>query len=314
MSRVSIVIPCHNETASLPKLHAELSAMAEGQSEAFGFVYVDDGSTDTTAEIVAQLAAEDPRVELVCLSRNFGHEAASTAGLDYASGDAVVLIDADGQDPPSVIPTLLEKFHEGYDVVAAQRTNATGEGWFKPLASRCFYRVLRLCSDVDIPVDTGDFRLMSRQAIDALKQCRETSRFVRGLSSWVGYRQTIVPFVRHERQAGKSNYSIFKLTRLATDAILGFSDVPLRLCLALTSVVGLFLLLASFGWTIMQCPFLRWMASVELFGATVLMSLTIAGLYIGKLYRQAQNRPLYLIDYARSLMRDGQGESNESDA
>ncbi len=301
--QISVVIPCHNEAASLPDFHARLVAVADSCEEEFGFVYVDDGSTDATAEVVAGFAQEDPRVELLALSRNFGHEAASTAGLDYVCGDAAILIDADGQDPPEVIPTLVEKGQCGYDGVAARRTNATGEGWFKPLASRCFYRVLRLCSDVDIPTDTGDFRLLSRQALDGLNQCRESSRFVRGLSAWIGFRQTTIPFERAPRKAGKSNYSIPKLFRLAIDAILGFSDVPLRLCLLGTTLVAAFFLLASFGVTVAKCPFLCWMVSFELFAAVVLLSLMTIGLYVGKCYRQGQRRPLYLVDHARSLLR-----------
>ncbi len=317
--QISVVIPCHNEAASLPDFHARLVATAEACAEEFAFIYVDDGSTDATAEVVAGFAQADPRVELLALSRNFGHEAASTAGLDYASGDAVILIDADGQDPPEVIPALVDQFHAGYDVVAARRTNATGEGWFKPLASHWFYRVLRRCSDVDIPADVGDFRLMSRQALDGLNQCRESSRFVRGLSAWIGFRQTTVPFERAPRKEGKSNYSIFKLFRLATDAILGFSDVPLRLCLLLTSVVAGFFLLASMGVTVAKCPFLSWIVSFDLFAAVVLLSLMTIGLYVGKCYRQGQRRPLYLIDHARSLLRqaaprDTQGDTHESNA
>jgi glycosyltransferase involved in cell wall biosynthesis len=301
---ISVVIPCHNEAASLPDFHARLAAVANTREEQFAFIYVDDGSTDATAEVVAGFAQVDPRVELLALSRNFGHEAASTAGLDYAPGDGVILIDADGQDPPEVIPALLEQFHVGYDVVAARRTNATGEGWFKPLSSKCFYRVLRLCSDVDIPADTGDFRLLSRQALDGLNQCRESSRFVRGLSAWIGFRKTTVPFERAPRKAGKSNYSILKLFRLASDAILGFSDVPLRLCLLGTALMATFFLLASFGAINAKYLFLRWMVSVELFSAVVLLSLMTIGLYVGKCYRQGQRRPLYLVDHAKSVLRE----------
>ena len=216
---ISVVAPVFNEEAILPEFYRRTSAALDALGEPWELVLVNDGSRDRTPQIMRELHAADPRVKVVDFARNFGHQVAITAGADYATGDAVVVMDADLQDPPEVIPDLLARWREGYEVVYAVRAERKGETWFKEFTAKAFYRIVYRITDIDIPMDTGDFRLMDRKVVDALKAMREKHRFMRGLSVWVGFRQTGVKYVRAERFAGETKYPLKKMLKFAMDGI-----------------------------------------------------------------------------------------------
>jgi len=281
------------------------SASSGGQAAAstcFEIIYVDDGSTDGTASVLRELQAEDSRVRVVRLSRNFGHQVAITAGLEHASGDAVVIIDADLQDPPEVIGEFVARWREGHDVVYGVRIDREGETAFKRWTAKAFYRFINRLSDTRIPLDTGDFRLMDRAAVDALLSMPERDRFVRGMVSWLGFSQTAVPYARAARYAGSTKYPLFKMLRLATDGILSFSITPLRLAtwtgfaasgLAIMGI--LYALYAHFfasglvkGWT-------SSLIAVLFIGGVQLICLGIIGEYVGRIYGESKRRPLYFV-------------------
>lgn len=303
MTKVSVVIPLLNEQDNLPELHRRLLATLRQSDVEYELIFVDDGSSDDSWRIIQRMSEEDRSVVGLRLARNFGHEAASTAGLDRATGDAAVLIDADLQDPPEVIGELIGRWKNGSRIVYAVRRSRQGESRFKKLTSWAFYRILRALSDVDIPLDTGDFRLVDRQVLEALKQCRETDRFVRGLVAWTGYRSEPVEYDRAARHSGQTKYRPLKLFLLSLDAIVGFSILPLRLA-------SLFGFLATGGAIAMTCVIivqkLVWGINIQgyallasgLFfvGGTQMLLLGVAGEYIARIYRQVQNRPLYLVD------------------
>ena len=239
--KYSIVIPLYNEEGILPVLVErlqEIIAKFDGPAEV---VMVDDGSRDATYQLAMETSAKDPRFKLIQFSRNFGHQMAITAGMDAASGDAVIIMDADLQDPPYVVLQMIEKWKEGYEVVYGLREHREGERLFKTATASAFYGLLHRIADVDTPVDVGDFRLVDRKALNAFLQMRENNRYVRGMFSWVGFRQTGVPYTREERLAGKTHYTLSKMVKLASNGILGFSTAPLRLALN----VGVFLAIAS---------------------------------------------------------------------
>jgi dolichol-phosphate mannosyltransferase len=292
----------HNEEAAAPFLRRALERfMAELQGEV-EVVLVNDGSSDSTLAGITAWADEDPRVKVIHLSRNFGHQIASTAGLDFASGDAVVLLDADLQDPLEVVHEMIARYREGYDVVYGQRKSRSGETPFKKFTAWLFYRLMRILVFEDLPVDTGDFRLISRPCLDGLQQLRETHRFLRGMVAWVGYPQIGVPYERAPRVAGRTNYSLGKMLAFAWTAATSFSAAPLRLSILLGVVAALFGLeeaaravLAHLlhqysvpGWTSL-------MVVVSVIGGAILISIGILGEYVGKLYEQTKNRPLYLV-------------------
>jgi glycosyltransferase involved in cell wall biosynthesis len=299
---LSVVVPCYNEEAVLAESHRALLQHTQGLGLEVEVVYVDDGSTDRTADLLRRLAAEDPRVRFLRLSRNFGHQIAATAGLDHARGDVVVLIDADLQDPPEVIPRMVEKWRQGYQVVYGRRRRRDGETAFKRSTAALFYRLINRISEVEIPVDTGDFRLMDRAVVLALRRLPERDRFLRGLVSWVGYRQTEVPYDRAPRVAGTSKYPLRKMLRFSFDAIFSFSLVPLKvatflgLAASVLAVVGIVyaLILRLFtdiwvsGWTLLFIAVL-FMSGIQL---TVL---GVAGEYLGRIYLEVKRRPLYLL-------------------
>jgi len=300
---LTIVVPAYNEAANIAPLYQRLAAAAQRCADSYDVLFVDDGSTDGTADAVRALAAEDPAVSLLSFSRNFGHEAASTAGLDYARGDAVILIDADLQDPPELIPTLVERWRAGADVVYAQRRRRAGESPVKRLTAHLFYRILSRLTETPIPPDTGDFRLMDRRVVEALRQCRESPRFVRGLVSWVGFKQVAVPYDRDARYAGDTKYNYRKLARLAGVAISSFSLLPLRLSMHLGLIVlTISLLLAAVivvqrfvlgvemlrGYAFLTC-------SIFFLGGVQLVMLGILSHYLGQLFTRAQARPLYIV-------------------
>ncbi|OXX66481.1 glycosyltransferase [Vibrio sp. V03_P4A6T147] len=297
-------MPCYNEEAVIPETFKQLmNFCTEVENFDVELVFVDDGSCDATRSLLVNFASENPNVKVVCFSRNFGHQIAVTAGIDSASGDAVILIDSDLQDPPHVIHQFIEKWQAGYDVVYGTRSKRKGESSFKLATARVFYRLLNRLSNIPIPLDTGDFRLMSRSVVDTLKAMPEQDRFIRGMVSWVGYRQTSVEYVRSERFAGESKYPLRKMLRFATDGILSFSTKPLQLSIGLgmlaafISLVGiaysLYLRLFTStwveGWTAL-------MIAVLFMGGVQLVSIGILGEYVGRSYNELKRRPLYIVD------------------
>jgi glycosyltransferase involved in cell wall biosynthesis len=299
---LSVVVPCFNEQDVVDHTHARLSAALEAITSRFEIIYVDDGSRDTTAELLRKIQAGDPRTKVIRLSRNFGHQIAVTAGVSYAQGEAVVLIDADLQDPPEVIAEMVAKWREGFQVVYGQRVERAGETRFKRWSARAFYRLINKLSEVPIPLDTGDFRLMDRAVVDALCRMKERHRLLRAMTSWVGFRQAAVRYRRAERFAGTSKYPLGKMLALALDGIISFSTAPLRLvtyvglgfsCLSMMGVI--YALAARLltdnwvpGWTFIFIALL-------LIGGLQLVFLGILGEYIGRIYSEAKARPLFLV-------------------
>jgi dolichol-phosphate mannosyltransferase len=298
----SIVAPIYNEVESLPELYQRVKKVMGGEGESWELILVDDGSSDGSTEVIRRLAKQDRHVRPVIFARNFGHQIAITAGWDYARGDAVVTIDGDLQDPPEAIPELARKWREGFEVVYAVRSEREGEGWFKKLTAALFYRLIYRITDVRIPVDAGDFRLMDRKVVDVLKQMRERHRFPRGMSAWVGFRQAGVVYKRSPRYAGVTKYPFRRMLLLALNAITSFSYFPLQVA----TFFGFF----SAGLAILAIPvvvYLR-MAGIPQFtgqattliavlflGGIQLISLGILGEYIGRLYDEAKGRPLYIV-------------------
>ncbi|MBK8419128.1 glycosyltransferase family 2 protein [Candidatus Villigracilis saccharophilus] len=298
----SIIAPIYNEIENLPELYRRVKEVMNSSGEAWELILVDDGSTDGSTEKIRELAKKDKIVRPVIFARNFGHQVAITAGWDYARGDAIVIIDADLQDPPEVILELAKKWKEGYEVVYAVRGEREGESWFKKFTAAMFYRIIYSITDVKIPVDTGDFRLMDRKVVDVLKQMKERHRFPRGMSAWVGFRQIGVTYKRAARVAGVTKYPFRKMLKLALNAITGFSYFPLQVAtyfgfvsagisiLAIPIVVALRLAGSHFfeGQT-------TTLISVLFLGGVQLISLGILGEYIGRLYDEAKGRPLYIV-------------------
>lgn len=302
-SLLSVVIPCYNEEEVIGETIKRLSGFCASLADLdVELIFVDDGSKDRTLALLKDFAAEDARIKLICFARNFGHQIAVTAGIDAARGDAVVLIDADLQDPPEVILQMAEKWREGYDVVYGTRTERQGESRFKLATARGFYRLLNRLSEVPIPLDTGDFRLMSRDVVNTLKAMPERDRFLRGMVSWVGFKQIALPYRRAERFAGESKYPLRKMIRFATDGILSFSSKPLQISVAMgmvsasLAILGIFYTLAMRlftdiwveGWTAL-------MIAVLFLGGVQLISVGILGEYIGRIYNELKGRPLYVV-------------------
>ncbi len=298
----SIVAPIYNEIDNLSVLYRRVSEVMESSDETWELVLVDDGSTDGSTEKIRELAEADARVRPVIFARNFGHQIAITAGWDYARGDAIVIIDADLQDPPEVILELAKKWKEGYEVVYAVRAEREGESWFKKFTAAVFYRLIYSITDVKIPLDTGDFRLMDRKVVDVLKTMRERHRFPRGMSAWVGFKQIGVEYNRAARHAGVTKYPFRKMLTLALNAITGFSYFPLQVA----TYIGFF----AAGLAILAIPVVIIMRmtgsqaffgqattliSVLFLGGVQLISLGILGEYIGRLYDEAKGRPLYIV-------------------
>ncbi|MCW1969965.1 MAG: glycosyltransferase family 2 protein [Anaerolineae bacterium] len=301
----TIIAPVHNEEPVLDELHrrvAEVMSQTGEGPDSWELVLVDDGSTDRSAEIMAALNRKDPRVKGISLSRNFGFQVAVTCGLDHAQGDAVILIDADLQDPPEVILQMIEKWREGYDVAYGVRGEREGETWFKKTSASYFYRLIHSITSVKIPVDTGDFRLMDRKVVDAIRQLPEKHRFLRGMVSWVGFRQIGVVYRRHPRYAGNTKFTLRKMVKFATDAITSFSYVPLQLATwAGFAIAGLGLLaivVVILGRLSGAAEFrgqATTLVSVLFLGGIQLVCLGILGEYLGRIYDEVKGRPLYLI-------------------
>jgi dolichol-phosphate mannosyltransferase len=285
-------------------LYRRVQATMDSSGESWELILIDDGSLDNSSDLILRLAAEDPRVRPVIFARNFGHQIAVTAGLDYSRGQAVIIIDSDLQDPPEVIGDLIAKWREGYEVVYAIRAEREGESWFKLFTASLFYRLIARITDVNIPMDAGDFRLLDRKVVDVLNQMRERHRFLRGMSAWVGFRQTGVPYRRAARFAGETKYPFRKMFRLAINAITGFSYFPLQLAtyigffaagisiLSIPVVIGLRLWGGSHAPLVGQATTL---IAVLFLGGVQLISLGILGEYIGRLYDEAKGRPLYIV-------------------
>jgi glycosyltransferase involved in cell wall biosynthesis len=299
--KLTVVVPFLNEAENLPVLFQRLCKVMEGRPEVLEVLFVDDGSTDGSPDWVVETAKKDSRARLLQLSRNFGHQIAITAGLDHAEGDAAVIIDADLQDPPELIPELLAKWREGYEVVYAVRRSRQGETWIKKFLAATFYRVFRTLAKVDVPMDAGDFRLVDRKVIDALKQVRELHRFMRGLTCWVGYKQVAVHYDRAARHAGETKYPVWKSARLAWDALTSFSGAPLRWVVGMggfACLVGL-LWFAVILWGRIYHPAYQekgWpslMAAVIFMGGVQLISVGMLGQYVSRIFEEVKRRPLY---------------------
>ena len=299
---VSVVVPVYDEEDVLGAFHERLAAVLDRVALSAEIVYVDDGSRDGTMEILRKLRARDGRVGIVALSRNFGKEVALTAGLDHATGDAVVVIDADLQDPPELIPDMIAKWREGHDVVYARRTSRQGEGPIKRTTSWLFYRVLQRVSRVRIPEDTGDFRLLSRRAVEALGRLREQHRYMKGLYSWIGYDQVEVRYRRDPRHAGRTKWRYWTLWNLALEGLTGFTTGPLKaatylgLITATVSLAyGAYIVLKTLrhGDPVAGYPSL--MAAVLFLGGVQLISIGIIGEYLARMFDEAKRRPLYLV-------------------
>ena len=299
---ISIVAPVFNEEAILPEFYRRVTAVMAELGEPYEIVLVNDGCRDGSPEIMRALHEEDPRVKIVSFSRNFGHQIAITAGTDFAHGEAVVVTDADLQDPPEAILDLIAKWREGYQVVYAVRAERQGETWFKEFTARLFYRLVAGITHVDIPLDTGDFRLMDRSVVETMKRMREQHRFMRGLSSWVGFKQTGVEYVRHERYAGETKYPVRKMLKFAMDGITGFSYVPLQLAtyfgfvIAALSLIGIVLTISLrlFGNTAFYGQ-ASTLVSVLFLGGIQLIFLGVIGEYLGRIYDEVKGRPLYIV-------------------
>ncbi len=291
--RYSVVGPVYNEEVLIEQFYERVRAVLEATGEPWEIVLVDDGSTDATPAILDRLQATDPEhVVVLHFSRNFGHQLAITAGMDVAQGDAVIVIDTDLQDPPEVIPDLIAKWKEGYDVVYGVRTEREGETWFKLFTADLFYKLIQMLTDVTIPMEAGDFRLLDRQVIAVMRRMRERHRFVRAMVAWVGFRQIGVPYRRHARVAGETKYPFRKMFRLALDAITGFSFVPLKLALwtgTLSVLLGLIRLF--FG----RKEGRESSTTALLLGGVQLWMMGILGEYTGRIYDEVRERPLYIV-------------------
>jgi dolichol-phosphate mannosyltransferase len=307
---LSIVCPAYQEEEVLPLFHAGLAGALEplGRDFQIEIVYVDDGSSDGTLGVLRRLAAQDPRVRYLSLSRNFGHQAALTAGLEHATGDVTVSLDSDLQHPPALIPALVERWRQGFDIVLTVREDTEEVGWFKRASSRWFYRLLAQVSDTEVRAAASDFRLLSRPALDALLRLREAHRFLRGMVNWLGFRVSAVPFRVAPRAAGRSRYTLGRMLRLAADGMLSFSRAPLRLPLFFgAGYLGLGLLHAlalvvltlagrSFSWLGQGA-----LLALLLLGGLLLCSVGVLGEYVGRIYEQVKQRPLYLVKEASAM-------------
>ena len=323
---ISVVLPVFDEETTLPLLHRRLTDVLSSMGVSYELVFVNDGSRDRSWPQLLDLATADRHVRAVNLSRNFGHQVAITAGIELARGDAVIVMDSDLQDPPELIPALYAKHREGFDVVYAQRRTRDGETWFKSATAKIFYRLIRRMSTIDIPVDTGDFRLISRRVVEDLRRLQERHRFVRGLVTWVGYNQTPLLYDRAPRAKGATKYPLGKMVRFALDGFTGFSSQPLRLAthvgalfafVSFALMVGLtiFKLLGGeglvTGWTSM-------IVAVLFLGGVQLLAIGILGEYIGRIYEEVKGRPLYLVrdvvDGGSDAVRRERPSSEESHA
>lgn len=298
----SLIIPIYNEEENIAELYRRLCGLME-QLDSVELILINDGSRDRSLQMIRELHQKDPRVCYLSLARNFGHQVAVTAGLNFARGQAIVILDADLQDPPELIPQMLEKWQQGYQVVYAQRIKRIKESWFKRFTAYVFYRLLRRLTDVDIPADTGDFCLMDRRVVDVLNAMPERSRYIRGLRAWIGFRQTAVKFERDPRFAGEVKYTFRKSLSLALNSLIAFSRVPLRLSIYLGLFSGFLsacMALLVLYWRLHQpnsalTGYATILIAIFFFGSVQLISIGILGEYIGRIYEEVKGRPIYTL-------------------
>lgn len=300
----SVVVPVYNEEEVVKECYFRLKYVMDSTNEPYEIIFVNDGSKDNTYKIVSEICENDKNVKCIDFSRNFGHQLAITAGMNYAIGQAIVVIDADLQDPPEVILEMLKKWKEGYQVVYGKRLKRKGETVFKRVTAKAFYRVLRKLTEVDIPVDAGDFRLIDRRVCDALNKINEKNRYVRGIISWLGFKTTYVEFEREKRFAGETKYPLKKMIKFATDAIISFSYKPLKM----TSYFGILLSAGSFLYLLYTLisyamglidTVAGWMSTIAIllfFNGIILWFLGIMGEYVGRIYDEVKARPLYIVN------------------
>ncbi len=305
----SIIVPMYNEEAVIPETYRRLTQVMEKFGESYEILFINDGSRDKTRDMLQELCKSDFHIKLIDFARNFGHQIAITAGMDYAAGECMVIIDGDLQDPPELIPEMVKLWRSGYEVVYGKRKTRQGETFFKKFTAKAFYRILHSLTDVDIPVDTGDFRLIDRRVCEALKQLPERSRYVRGLMSWVGFKQTAIEFERSERFAGETKYPLKKMIKLAMDGIMSFSYKPLKFA----SYIGILISGISFIYLIAvllqklffphsaQSGWASLIAVSLFFNGIILLMLGIIGEYIGRIYDEAKGRPLYIISELKNM-------------
>ncbi|MFZ5631249.1 MAG: glycosyltransferase family 2 protein [Bacillota bacterium] len=299
---LSVVVPMYNEAENIDVFYSRAVKVLEDMGEPFEIVCINDGSKDNTLDLLLALREKDKRIKIVDLSRNFGKEIAMTAGIESSSGDAVIPIDADLQDPPELIPELVAKWREGYDVVYATRIKREGESWFKQWTAHIFYRIIGKLTRFDIPKDTGDFRIMDRKVVDALKQLREQHRFMKGLFSWVGFRQTSLPYYREPRFAGRSKWNYWKLWNFALEGITSFSYMPLQfatyfgfLVAAFSFIYGVYLIILTLLYSNPVPGYPSLMVVILFLGGVQLLTIGIIGEYIGRIYNETKRRPLYFV-------------------
>jgi polyisoprenyl-phosphate glycosyltransferase len=298
----SFVLPVHNEAEGLDELHRRLAAVMDELEQPCEAILVDDGSFDESLEAMRAIRARDERFKLVSLSRNFGHQAAITAGLDLARGDAVIVMDSDLQHPPEAVPSMIARWREGFEIVNAVRTDRRGESVFKRLSARTFYWLLSRLSRVEMSPNVGDFRLVDRRALEAFKSMRESARYLRGMFSWVGFRQTAVPYDYHDRHAGEPKYNLARMLRLGIDGIASFSHVPLEVALHVGFVVAGLSFMAGLADVIAKIFQVNtvpgWLSiaiTVSFLGGMQLVILGVMGTYMGRMYEEVKNRPLYIV-------------------
>ncbi len=302
MPKYSLVIPIYNEESMIPALYQRVSAVMDGLDDTSELILVNDGSQDRTLELLRELHDRDDRVVYLSLARNFGHQIAVTAGLNYVRGKAIIVLDGDLQDPPELIPDLLALWQQGYQVVYAQRTKRVREGWFKRLCAFAFYRILKHLADVEIPTDTGDFCLMDRQVVDLLNQMPERNRYLRGLRAWVGFKQIALEFDRDSRFAGEVKYTFAKSLGLAINGLVSFSSVPLRLSTYLglfSAFLAIVMVILVIYWRVFTNSTLTGFATIAIaiffLGAVQLIGIGILGEYVGRIYEEVKHRPLYTL-------------------
>ncbi|QIW21052.1 glycosyltransferase family 2 protein [Bacillus thuringiensis] len=315
---ISVVVPMYFEEEVAQECYNRLKSVMLQNDINYEFVFVNDGSTDRTMEILSEIAANDYRTKIVNFARNFGHQIAVTAGIAAAKGDAIVIIDADLQDPPEVIPELIAKWEEGYEVVYAKRKQRKGETWFKLLTAKYFYKFLNYMSDIDIPKDTGDFRIIDRKVADVFNQMTERNRFIRGMMSWVGFRQTYVEYERDERFAGETKYPLKKMIKFASDGIIAFSTKPLRIVMTLgllsvliSIIVLLYTITVKIISTGTQTGWASIMVAITFFSGIQLLGLGIVGQYIARIYDESKNRPIYIVKETINIEQEETTQTKE---
>jgi dolichol-phosphate mannosyltransferase len=297
-----VIIPAYNEQEVIDESYNRLTKVMQGMDGSYELVFINDGSRDNTAQIIAGICEKDKHVRLINFSRNFGHMPAITAGMEHARGEAIIVIDADLQDPPEVLPLMAAKWREGYDVVYGKRSARKGETFFKKLTAKWFYRIINALSTVELPMDTGEFRLIDRKVCDAVNKLQEKNRYMRGLVSWVGYKQVAVEYVREERFAGETKYPLKKMIAFAIDAITSFSYKPLKLATTLGFVISflgfVYTLVVIYQRLFTDSTITGWSSTVGIILFTqgiVLVILGMMGEYIGRIYDEIKNRPTYII-------------------